>query len=381
MWNELIPLICCVFLLRGTLSIAADLTTYETPYYTIYTDLPQTDVREAAMRMTRMAEEYANRTRDFAGAIDKRMPVYLYSNPDDFYATGAPKTAAGYYNGRELVVLAKNADARTWHTVQHEGFHQFADQVIRGDLPMWINEGLAEYFGEALFTGDGFVSGVIPQWRLQRIRETLTADQFKPASQLMSLTRDQWNSELAIINYDQGWSMVQFLAHGEQGKYQKALGSFIGALGQGTGWQQAWNDAFGSTEGFEQDWKQYWTKLPDNPTIDLYTQANVSTLTSFLGRAHLQKQTFADFATFAQSARDEQLKIATTDWLPPGLLKTAMEQTDVLTRAGYVYSIETPRGENLPQIKCVMKQGQTFVGRFVTRGGKIESVNVQSFKR
>ena len=66
--------------------------------------------------------------------------------------------------------MAQKMDARTWHTVQHEGFHQFAHVVIRGDLPIWVNEGLAEYFGEAVFTGDGFVSGVIPPTAMTGIR-------------------------------------------------------------------------------------------------------------------------------------------------------------------------------------------------------------------
>ena len=33
-------------------------------------------------------------------------------------------------------------------------------------MPTWLNEGLAEYFGEGIFTGDGFVTGVISPERL-----------------------------------------------------------------------------------------------------------------------------------------------------------------------------------------------------------------------
>ena len=33
--------------------------------------------------------------------------------------------------------------SRTWHVVQHEGFHQFVFAVIRGEIPTWVNEGLA----------------------------------------------------------------------------------------------------------------------------------------------------------------------------------------------------------------------------------------------
>ena len=38
---------------------------------------------------------------------------------------------------------------------------------------MWAEEGLAEYLGETLFTGDGFEVELIPQSRLGRLREML----------------------------------------------------------------------------------------------------------------------------------------------------------------------------------------------------------------
>src|SRR6476620_4471469 len=77
----------------------ADLKEYDSKYYTIYTDLPEAGVHEASIRMTTVAEAYSLRTRDFAGAIDRKMPFYLYKNPEDYWKTGAPKTSAGFFNG------------------------------------------------------------------------------------------------------------------------------------------------------------------------------------------------------------------------------------------------------------------------------------------
>ena len=41
---------------------------------------------------------------------------------------------------------------------------------IGGDIPIWVNEGLAEFFAQGLYTGDGFVTGVIPPSRLDRLK-------------------------------------------------------------------------------------------------------------------------------------------------------------------------------------------------------------------
>src|SRR5262245_7004299 len=105
-------------LMLPLLARAADLRTYETRYYTLHTDLDPEQARYVVLRMTCMSEEYAQRTRDFSGAIRQRMPFYLYSDPNDFYATGAPRTSGGFFNGRELVALAGKLDARTWQRVQ-----------------------------------------------------------------------------------------------------------------------------------------------------------------------------------------------------------------------------------------------------------------------
>jgi hypothetical protein len=50
--------------------------------------------------------------------------------------------------------------------------------VIGGELPIWVNEGMAEYFGEGIFTGDGFITGVIPPKRLRMIKETSSSKKF-----------------------------------------------------------------------------------------------------------------------------------------------------------------------------------------------------------
>lgn len=353
------------------------LTSYQTQYYTIHSDLPEERVREARVRMTRMAAEYVARTRGFSGVINGRMPFYLYGSEEAYRAAGGVPGSAGLYNQRELLVLAQDMGPRMWHTVQHEGFHQFAHQVIRGELPMWLGEGLAEYFGEAVFTGDGFISGVIPQWRLKRIRETFTANKFRSLPRIMAISRDDWNSELAIINYDQAWSMVHFLAHGEDGKYQKALGAFISLIGDNRPWEQAWRNTFGDIRGFEQKWKEYWTNLPDNPTLELYARANVATLNSFVARALTQQQRFADFAGFQQAAADGTLKSHPQDWLPPALLKQAIDQNKIFTGQGYTYALTTRRGQQVPQLICTTPDGRQIVGQFTLRNGRVANSSAE----
>src|SRR5688500_14179087 len=244
---------------------SAKLATHEGKYYVIHTDLSRDEVREADLRMSKMAEEYHERTKDFAGEIREKFPFYLFRNEADFIAAGGKPGSAGVFvwETRTLMAIAgEQLTAETWHTVQHEGFHQFAVSVIGGELPIWVHEGLADYFGEALFTGDGFVVGVIPEWRRERIVKTIRARKFLPIRQIMLLTHPEWNADLRLENYDQAWSMVHFLIHAEEGKYRNGFAKFIRAVGAEQPWEKAWLAHIGPADGFEQRWRDYWLKLP-----------------------------------------------------------------------------------------------------------------------
>src|SRR5438067_7157035 len=215
MRSRLLPLAVFALAIFAAPALAAELKVYEGRYYVIHTEFTGDELREADLRMGKMAEEYHNRTKDFAGTIDHKFPFFLYSNMDDYYAAGGIRGSAGVFDSASETLMAivdEKTRASIWHIVQHEGFHQFARAVIGGELPIWVNEGMAEYFGEAVFTGDGFVSGVIPQERLERVREEIRGKQFASVKQMMLMKHAEWNRDLQAKNYDQAWSMVPFLA-------------------------------------------------------------------------------------------------------------------------------------------------------------------------
>jgi hypothetical protein len=351
---------------------------YETKYYHLYTDLDRAQVREVIVHVTKMAEVYADRTRGFSGVIRHKFPFIVFKQIDDFRAAaGAPAGTAGVFNGRELIATAgEELDARAWHTIQHEGFHQFAAAVIRGDLPTWVNEGLAEYFGEGLFTGDDIITGVIPEWRRQRIRKTIEAGKFKTVERMMAVSLDDWNREMKVANYDQAWSMVHFLAHGDGGKYQPAFIAYMNALGSGKSREHAWQISFGDTDGFEDRWKTYWTTLGENPTEAQYQKATVATLTSFLARAAAQKQTFESIDDFVRAAAGHTLLSPASDQLPRSLLTAALDDMARRQARGQKFLLAPS------QLILASADGRRIIGEFtLARSGKLGRVSVEVVER
>jgi hypothetical protein len=357
------------------------LAVYESRYYIMHTDLPLDQAREADIRMTRMAEEYHARTRDFSGAIRRKFPFYLFRHEADYVAAGGKPGTAGVFmhnTGTLMAIAGEELTADTWHTVQHEGFHQFALAVIGGELPIWVNEGLAEYFGEGLFTGDGFVMGVVPEWRRERIAEAMRGKALLPIRQMMMLSHERWNEDMKLEHYDQAWSMVHFLVHAENGKFRDGFAGFIRAIGNNQPWEKAWLAHLGTADGFEQRWRAYWLKMPKQPTDDLYAEAAVQTLTSFIARAAAEGQRITSMKQLVAAAQAEELKIDEKDWLPPALLEGALRDVSrMIKENGDKFVIEMPPGK-LPQVRHTARDGSQRIGRFTLRGGRVNQILVDS---
>lgn len=353
---------------------------YETDYYIIFTDQDANMVREASARMKVMAEEYYRRTKAFGGVINKKFPFYLYSDPNDYYAAEGPKGSAGVYihagsNGR-LMAMAPSTGGYVWHVVQHEAFHQFVHMIMGGKLPIWQNEGLAEYFAEASWTGDGLVTGVIP-WnpkhgshRMADVKESIKDNKFMPFKKFFDVTPREWNSKVEDANssshayYDQAWSMVQFFVHADEGKYRNAYGEFIADLARGTSPHMAYANRFGRDgEAIEKRYRQWWLEMKDDAPLETFAQATVATLTSFMARAYGAKIKFESADDFFKAGEEGKLYVDPRTrpklWLPPSLLNRALAGASWLKE----WSIQTsPKG--VPKLVLKLSDGKTFTGSF-----------------
>jgi hypothetical protein len=352
---------------------APDLRPYDTPYYVIHTDLPPAGAAEAVVRMTRLSEVLRRQTRELGltGRIDRRLPFYLFARRDDYLATGAPPESAGAFLGDRLVAAADDGRGRpAWHVVQHEAFHQFAAATRGAEFPGWLSEGLGEYFGEALFTGDGYVTGVVPAWRGERVKKSLAEDAFLPFDSFVLRSQDDWNEARVLSHYDQAWSLVQFLLHGEDGRHRERVVRYIGALAAGREPRRAWESSFGDLADLPERWRRYWSEMPNDGAADLQTEAAVATVTSFLARAVAAGQSIDTFDSFAAAARARKLEQTERDWLPPLLLHQALG----LLPKGATWRFE--RDTTGGRVVATLASGATVTGTYALQDGRVADVRV-----
>jgi hypothetical protein len=233
------------------------LYSFESGAYKITTDVDKELANDVAAHMDEVFKEYAGR---FGRAGFKpnpwaavkpgeRMPLYVLRRQKDYidflngFGVNAKNTGGVFFRTPE-----KESGLATWvegqgrlamySVLQHEGFHQFADSRIALGLPPWVNEGIAEYFGEAVIVEGKLKLGMLDRERLERVRRAVKAGDALGFGELMKMDNDAWNKRVAAgdksaaLMYDQAWSVCYFLIHGNKGKPLETTvrGKLVGAL-------------------------------------------------------------------------------------------------------------------------------------------------------
>jgi len=153
------------------------------------------------------------------------------------------KRKIGELNRRNERVFDERADGML-RTLYHEGFHAFLDQFLFDEalvrkVPLWLNEGLAQYFEESRVEGSRLVLGQENRRKLAFLRKACREGKLVPIARMLTagaedyLVKDASNIENSTKHYLQAWCLIHLL--GERGMLKKeALHAFVRSLADGT---------------------------------------------------------------------------------------------------------------------------------------------------
>ena len=104
----------------------------------------------------------------------------------------------------------------------HEGTHLLMDLALgekSANVPMWMSEGLAEYFGASRLDDDEdeIITGGLHLPRLEEAVDLLAAKRLKPLETLLGLKYENFHSP----DYAQSWMLLHMLIEKEDGKGKK----------------------------------------------------------------------------------------------------------------------------------------------------------------
>ena len=267
-------LIVCVLTVSARAGIR-DLNHFESRAYDIYTNLTAPEAREFGRHMDLIYREYSRRFSVLQGKERGKQNLYLLRTRQDYvdamreFGIDASATGGMFFWGSAGTGLATWVEGlsqdQVFATLQHEGFHQFAHSKLGRDLPLWVNEGLAEYFGSAIVVDNNVRLGIVDADRVEKLRTAIRQDQAVPFDELLNTTSEQWfanmngGSSRGSLQYDQSWSIVHFLIHGDRGRYQDAFANYLVLISRGRDHEQAFFESFRSnnTGPFAQRWLNF----------------------------------------------------------------------------------------------------------------------------
>ncbi len=244
-------------------------------HYWIKSDLPADYAGSLARHLNTMYAEYDRRLASLPPRTPESLNVLIFARRRDYLQTlqgryGVDGTATGGLffvtpsSGHALAFWTEGlARRRVLSVLQHEGFHQFAYARFGGDLPVWVNEGLAEFFGEAIPVGRTLMAGGNNPRVIEAVQESIELGTSIPFEKMLAMSSRQWAQGLsegtAMGQYQQAWSMVQFLISGDNGRYVDRFETYLRLLHAGFPSQHAFVKAFQTSDiqAFESRWQRH----------------------------------------------------------------------------------------------------------------------------
>ncbi len=350
---------------------AAEVKTYDSKYYSIKSDTDPLLVREATLRMTYMVDEYNSRFKDFTGVFNHKFNLRLCRDADSFRAAGGNEKLpeCEYLVGEPndvLILWLKYTPQSFFTALQHMGFMQFTTEAMTGDqhpVPLWLKEGMGDYFAHSIFTGDCVVTGIVVRDDFDAVQQLMREDKFLPLNDLLGMDPKQFKRIAHGREYAQMWSFVHYLVHGEDGRHRAPFEKYIHDLSRGISHDEAWHAAFGEGAGsdLEPAWKKWWLAQKPEMAQEGYARAAAATLSSYLGRATAQKKSFDTVATLLAAVRSKDLKFPEADWLPDSLLPLCEESIKL---AGADTHFEITRDRLNPQIVASLSDGTRMIASY-----------------
>lgn len=180
--------------------------------------------------------------------------VVVFKSDSDFQPfkplyQGRPASVAGYFqsgaDANYIAFAAGAGDRSPFITAFHEYVHLHVNDNMP-DAPLWLNEGLAEYYSTFEFANGDVVIGtpIVNYLRLLRQSELL------PLETLFAVEHSSahYNEhDKQRIFYAQSWALVHYLMLGNNGRRQSQIADFVNRLSAGISVENSFSASFGTS--------------------------------------------------------------------------------------------------------------------------------------
>jgi tetratricopeptide (TPR) repeat protein len=208
-------------------------------HFRVFSDAGENRARELASQLELFRTALGQFTRGME--LDTSVPTVMFAfrrdrhyEPYKLDENGLPMNVAGYFQPtpfKNFITLDASSGWGTMRVVFQEYFHAVIQETL-GDLPLWLNEGLAEYY--STFQATGFDTRVELGHHIDDHLQYLKHVARLPWDDVFSTTPSSPSYNEGTRQgafYAQSWLLVHYLTSFEDGA--KGLGRYLTALKTG----------------------------------------------------------------------------------------------------------------------------------------------------
>ena len=255
-----------LFLLAASLTIQAkdNWTSVRSQNFQLVGNSSEKDIRLVANRLEQFRSVFAL----LFPAIKLNSPVpttvIVFKSDSSYKPFKVNQNVAGYFQpGEDVNYITLTTETASedhpFRTIFHEYVHLLIENTMGPTVPVWFNEGLAEYYSTFDITDENrkVLLGDLVRNHVLYLRET----KFLPLRTLLAVDhKSPYYNEGNKMNifYAESWMLMHYLLQGEHQKRRPQLVHFLELLGSNTTIDDAFQQAFQiNLEAFEKDFRSY----------------------------------------------------------------------------------------------------------------------------
>lgn len=263
--------IVTVFLLalRGTSTLCATKDAWievRSPHFTVISNAGDKEARKIADQFEEFREVFHSSFPKLRVDLGKPLVIFAAKNEDslkalipEFWEAKGRAHPSGLYvpgEDRHFVAVRTNLESgNPYQVVYHEYTHAILNLNFQ-TLPVWLAEGLSEFFGNSTIHGDYVEIGKPSFYRLNVLRE----NKLIPIEALLTAEHDSpyYNeANHATVFYAEAWAITHYLMLDPEARKRNLLMNFLSAWDVSGSQVEAAEKAFGDMKEFSDEMIRY----------------------------------------------------------------------------------------------------------------------------